>query len=197
MKFIIFIVLIFSCQKIEKTPATLSTTQIPQPSKPSFSQRCMISEFGTDHEIFVKIEEVSLSKIRNFDGKKFPEMIRHLSFTSSENSNTITFPINNSEIRNVWCTLFGILIWTSDGSGGYPQLDKITHDNGNLIHENINLEFPKTKGYGGRDEFSLSGNFLSRKWPIYKENDPNCCPSGGIREIKYEMSSTLIFKLLN
>lgn len=43
------------------------------------------------------------------------------------------------------------------------------------------------RGYQGQDKFRLQGKELVRSFPIYQETDPNCCPSGGTRTIRYQL----------
>ncbi|MCB2376725.1 hypothetical protein LGH70_03990 [Hymenobacter sp. BT635] len=41
------------------------------------------------------------------------------------------------------------------------------------------------RGYQGQDKFRVQGKEVVRSFPIYQETDPNCCPSGGTRTIRY------------
>jgi len=41
--------------------------------------------------------------------------------------------------------------------------------------------------YMGHDEFFIVGNRLIRRFPLYRENDGNCCPSGGHLLIYYKL----------
>lgn len=68
---------------------------------------------------------------------------------------------------------------TSLGSGSYVEevyINKIK----------INLPDLDDEAYMGHDTFRLEGKTLIREYPIYKNGDPNCCPSGGTKTIKYE-----------
>ncbi|UOQ51336.1 hypothetical protein [Hymenobacter cellulosivorans] len=47
------------------------------------------------------------------------------------------------------------------------------------------LTGPAARGYQGQDKFRLQGKEVVRSFPIYQETDPNCCPSGGTRTIRY------------
>ena len=42
-------------------------------------------------------------------------------------------------------------------------------------------------GYQGHDSIYISNHKLIRKYPIFKENDENCCPTGGSQSIKYDL----------
>lgn len=44
---------------------------------------------------------------------------------------------------------------------------------------------PEGRGYMGHDSFRVDGRRLVRSFPVYRENDPNCCPSGGTRTVEY------------
>lgn len=85
-----------------------------------------------------------------------------------------------------------LLIYTqSDGSGSY----------GNVIAYSVNnkksmsmVNFPPisenktlSKGYMGHDEFRVVENLLVQRFPIYKEGDSNANPTGGIRQISYQL----------
>jgi len=35
------------------------------------------------------------------------------------------------------------------------------------------------RGYMGKDSFFIEHHLMVRRYPVYKENDANCCPSGG------------------
>jgi len=39
----------------------------------------------------------------------------------------------------------------------------------------------------GHDSVYIEGSRLYRKFPVYKEGDANCCPSGGTKTIKYTL----------
>jgi len=43
------------------------------------------------------------------------------------------------------------------------------------------------EGYMGHDSIYLQENVIYRKFPVYKEGDPNCCPTGGDRTLAYEL----------
>ena len=43
------------------------------------------------------------------------------------------------------------------------------------------------QGYMGHDEFRIEKGYLVRRFPLYRTDDPNCCPGGGHREIYYRL----------
>jgi len=42
-------------------------------------------------------------------------------------------------------------------------------------------------GYMGHDSIYVANNKIYRKYPVYKEGDPNCCPSGGDKTLSYTL----------
>ena len=55
-------------------------------------------------------------------------------------------------------------------------------------------------GYMGHDSIYISDNKIHRKFPIYKDGDANCCPSGGNKTLGYELKqgeASWILKLEN
>lgn len=44
------------------------------------------------------------------------------------------------------------------------------------------------QGYMGHDEFSIEGNVLRRRFPVYAPGDANAAPSGRTRQIDYRLS---------
>lgn len=76
----------------------------------------------------------------------------------------------------------------SAGSGSYGQLFAFQMD-GNRMDSIILDELP-TKyldQYMGHDSFDLQGKYLIRVFPLYHEMDPNCCPTGGMKKLKYKL----------
>lgn len=42
-------------------------------------------------------------------------------------------------------------------------------------------------GYRGRDQFKVREDEIAHTFPIYQEHDKNCCPSGGTRQLIYQL----------
>lgn len=82
-----------------------------------------------------------------------------------------------------------ILITTSAGSGSYTRLRLFTPgDNGLQAFELPPLPEPLTSEYRGHDYFLLHDDRIIREYPIYRDKDPNCCPSGGLRRQFYRFN---------
>jgi hypothetical protein len=45
------------------------------------------------------------------------------------------------------------------------------------------------KGYMGHDEFRVVENSLVRRFPVYRAQDTNAQPTGGTRQIQYQLKA--------
>ncbi|WP_324670831.1 PliI family lysozyme inhibitor of I-type lysozyme [Hymenobacter sp. GOD-10R] len=85
-----------------------------------------------------------------------------------------------------------LLIFVSDaGSGSYGQVVAYSF----LSQSRQALTVPDlagaaAEGYQGQDVFKVQGQELLRSFPLYKPADPNCCPSGGTRTVRYKLPAT-------
>jgi hypothetical protein len=81
----------------------------------------------------------------------------------------------------------GLVLFTkSVGSGGYGKLEYLEYGE-NSIYPATPISGPtanQIENTMGRDWAWLENNRLFRRWPIYRDTDSNCCPSGG--EIVFE-----------
>jgi hypothetical protein len=79
-----------------------------------------------------------------------------------------------------------IIVTTNAGSGSYGRLQLYRPENNTLQALSLpKLNAPLLGEYRGHDRFYLQGSLIVREFPIYRENDPNCCPSGGVRRLFY------------
>ena len=99
----------------------------------------------------------------------------------------------NAEIEDLNSDGFPELLvyLSSDGSGSYGDVIGYSVNNGKSISA---IYFPPVsendelkKGYMGHDEFSVIETTLAQRFPIYKEGDTNANPTGGIRQIEYQL----------
>jgi len=44
-------------------------------------------------------------------------------------------------------------------------------------------------GYMGHDSIYFKNNRMHRKYPVYNEGDPNCCPTGGDKTLSYSLKA--------
>ncbi len=80
---------------------------------------------------------------------------------------------------------------TSAGSGSYGSLVAYSANNKASLSEiylpPLEQNKKAAKGYMGHDDFAIVGHTLVRSFPIYRDNDPNCCPTGGKRQLEYKL----------
>ncbi len=79
---------------------------------------------------------------------------------------------------------------TSAGSGSYGALVGYAVNKGASSITPINLPELSGKaaqGYQGHDSFAVIEQNLARRFPIYRPGDTNAKPSGGIRQISYQL----------
>ena len=80
---------------------------------------------------------------------------------------------------------------TSAGSGSYGNVIGFSPNNGKSLSQiyfpNVADNSKANSGYMGHDEFAVVENALVQKFPIYKKDDTNSNPTGGIRQIQYKL----------
>lgn len=117
--------------------------------------------------------------------------------------NKDTFKIKDADpLKNTWLLDLDqngfeeiYLITSSVGSGGYETIYgyasnqdlSLTPIYVSPISEDDTMENGDFYGYMGHDSIYKSNNILYRKFPIYKEGDPNCCPTGGAKVLRYQL----------
>lgn len=76
----------------------------------------------------------------------------------------------------------------SAGSGSYGQLFAYQYNGSKLDSISI-AELPDDlmDKYLGHDSFAVDHKYLYRYFPVYNEMDANCCPTGGLKELKYNL----------
>ncbi len=79
----------------------------------------------------------------------------------------------------------------SAGSGSYGSLVAYSANNKKSLS---GIYLPPLKddkrnsvGYMGHDEFTITKNSFTRRFPVYNEGDANCCPKGGTRQLQYKL----------
>jgi hypothetical protein len=115
---------------------------------------------------------------------------------------TGTVGVRDGEIQDCWMTDIDedgkaeILVFSrSAGSGGYGELIVYRFDGTELQPAELPDPDPDLMGgYQGHDEYELADGKLVRGFPVYLEEDSNCCPQGGDRVIEFD-STTKSWKL--
>jgi hypothetical protein len=87
------------------------------------------------------------------------------------------------------------LVTTSTGSGSYSKIQGFA-SNKDLsltpiylaeIAENDLEPDGKFYGYMGHDSIYVANHRMIRTFPVYKEGDENCCPTGGSKTLSYSL----------
>ncbi len=89
------------------------------------------------------------------------------------------------------------LITTSTGSGSYASIFGFASNQDlsltsiyvpGISENDVQLNGP-FYGYMGHDSIYFSDNRILRKYPVYKDGDPNCCPTGGYKTLSYQLKA--------
>lgn len=114
-----------------------------------------------------------------------------------------TFKINDADpLKNVWLLDLDkngydelYIVTSSIGSGAYETIYgyasnqdlSITPIYVPPITEDDVMKAGSFFGYMGHDSIYLVQEKITRKFPIYNEGDPNCCPTGGDKVLSYRL----------
>ena len=159
-------------------PAADTLTVQPAPS--SYHK---ISELG----LLVTVDGGTGSSLRDIEVQvqdtMLPGLISRKLQLDGEITRTHIADLNNDQKKEVY------IFNTTSGSGSYGsvvgwqlegnKLDTIIMDPG---------EPERDAAYMGHDSFYLQAPYIYRNYPVYRENDPNCCPTGGEKTIKYSLT---------
>jgi hypothetical protein len=79
-----------------------------------------------------------------------------------------------------------VVFASSAGSGAYGRID-IWERKGNRFKAGIVADLlpDQRAGYRGHDVYKAAAGVLRRSFPLYKEGDANCCPTGGIAAFRW------------
>jgi hypothetical protein len=79
---------------------------------------------------------------------------------------------------------------SSEGTGSYGDIIAYQYDQGKMDSIRVdNSQLMSDTGYMGHDSIYINPPYLYRQYPVYHEEDPNCCPTGGKRRIKYKLTT--------
>jgi hypothetical protein len=80
---------------------------------------------------------------------------------------------------------------TSAGSGSYGDLIAYAANNRKSLSEIYLPPLSESEdaalGYMGHDTFAITENSLVRRFPVYLAEDTNATPSGGLRQLSYQL----------
>ena len=83
------------------------------------------------------------------------------------------------------------LITSGMGSGAYGGVFAYAVTSGGdlvpIQYRELDENSRLLQGYRGKDEFFIVGDRLVRRFPVFRDEDPECCASGGNRLIYYKL----------
>ena len=83
-----------------------------------------------------------------------------------------------------------VVTTSSSGSGGYGSAFVFqNHGEAWLARPASDLAEDQQSGYMGHDTFVIENGALLRRFPLYREGDPNAAPSGGIAVYAYDFGA--------
>lgn len=191
--FILFFLFI-ACKQEKTTPESDQVT----------TEKEMSADPGNSDDIQKSIFTTSTGKSIELITHKKSNSLNDLKIIPLDFENTKdTFSISDSDpLQDVWIKDLDkngydeiYLITFSSGSGSYGTIYGYA-SNQDLsmtpvyvpeISENDLLPEGDYYGYMGHDSIYVANNKIYRKYPIYKEGDANCCPSGGNKILQYEL----------
>ena len=117
-----------------------------------------------------------------------------ITLTAPDGRATIVKADREGTIQDAWVkdlkatgSLDVVIAIQSVGSGSYGALIIYQWAGDSLKPIKVaELSPVQTQGYRGHDVFGLDGRLIVRTFPIYRSNDPNALPSGGIRRLVYD-----------
>lgn len=112
-----------------------------------------------------------------------------LASIDSEIDGTVTDVVSADLDGNGYPEIY--LFVTSAGSGSYGSIVGWSSNRNRSftpiavapLDSNVEL----AGGYMGHDRYSIEGGTLIRRFPIYNPGDTNASPSGGVRELHYQL----------
>lgn len=190
----------FSCKKQESTDdSSLNKTPIDTISKSQTESISDSSEAYTNQTLKTKTGKTIKVKVEMKDASLTSIAVLPVDFEFSHEPFIVedSDPLTNLFVSDLDGNGFDefYLVTTSVGSGSYgniygfasnqdksltpiyvPQITEKDLDVGSMF-----------QGYMGHDSIYLDQGKLVRKFPVYLEGDPNCCPTGGKRHLQYHL----------
>jgi len=124
-----------------------------------------------------------------------------LDFTNSKDSLTIkdSDPLQQVLVEDLDSNGYDelYLITTSSGSGSYGSIFGFASNQDlslttiyvpEITENDVQLD-GSFFGYMGHDSIYSNESKMFRKYPLFKEGDPNCCPTGGDRTLSYQLKA--------
>lgn len=193
---IIIVLHVLSCKNKESIQdQNIQSTDIPihefREEMRSVKSKSLQTSTGKNIKLIIKEKSNGLLDL-NVYSKDFKNMNDSLVISDAD-------PLQNLKLidldNNGYDELY--LITSSSGSGSYGTIFGFASNNDLSLTP---IYVPEIKendvqpeglfyGYMGHDSIYFDDSKLYRRYPVYKEGDPNCCPTGGIKTHQYELKA--------
>jgi hypothetical protein len=188
-----FLILLYSCvknpsDKPEVEESKVETTVVEEsPKRVAIVSKEFKTKTGKTFIVSEEKPSASISKV-SVVTKGFAEVNETLQLEESDPISKISIvDLNKDGFDEIF------IITRSAGSGSYGTIYGFSSNKDKSVSSIIIPEISQSdlaegaifNGYQGHDSIYVSKNKLFRKFPIYKEGDENCCPSGGNKTIQY------------
>ena len=189
----------FSCGKKENKEHEQQEEQLQEQAVPEIenkeekaeepSKKSLTTSTGKTFEVETQSEGASIMKI-TVTPKDFPNSTDSWEI---EGADPLTDSFTADLDKNGFEELY--LVTRSVGSGSYARIYGYASNRDISVtpiyvpepYETDLAEGGVFYGYMGHDSIFMDEGRLYRKFPIYREGDENCCPTGGDRRLEYEL----------
>ena len=187
--------LLFASCKHPNENKESSTDQVPKEKivRSNQAQHTSDSVYRTStgkyFEVRTKLKGESLMDIM-VSGKGFPQDMDTMRIQDADPlTGVFILDLNEDGFDEIY------LVTTSAGSGSHAGIYGYSSNKDQSyspiyipeITENDLKDESLFARYMGHDSIFSSDGLLRRKFPVYKEGDPNCCPTGGFRTLTYTL----------
>ena len=176
----------------QESPAlekTIEDSPEPQSEKEKTSKTSLTTKTGRIFEIETQNEGASVMNI-TVSPKDFPNSTDSWKIEGADPlSESFTADLDENGFEELY------LVTRSVGTGSYARIYGYA-SNRDLSATPIYVPEPSESdmaqggaffGYMGHDSIFMDEGRLYRKFPVYREGDENCCPTGGDRRLEYEL----------
>ena len=195
---VLLIIVAFSCNKTEKKSKeeAIPTVEKQEEKLPDIqdetdkvSTSTLTTKTGKVFAIETQTEGASVMNIK-VSPRDFPNSTESWKIEGADPlSDSFMADLDNNGFEELY------LVTRSVGSGSYARIYGYASNQDKSVTP-IYVPEPSESdaaqggaffGYMGHDSIFLDKGRLYRKFPIYREGDANCCPTGGDRRLEYEL----------
>lgn len=197
LSLVIIIILTYACKqdqassKSDKANEPDKTIIVPQDGSKQVENIVYKTTSGKSIELIIDKKDNSLSDF-TIVAVDFQNSTDSLSIKDSD-------PLQAVAIKDLDANGYDelYLITTSVGSGSYASIFGFASNQDlslttiylpDISENDVQADGP-FHGYMGHDSIYFANNRMYRKYPVYKEGDANCCPTGGDKTVSYQLKA--------